>query len=84
MAERGLLSGHRSWMRGVRALCLLTAAVLPVTAQTVPGVSTHARIMVGDAPIAAAFDGENIWVVNHGSNSVTKVRAAMVLCSALS
>jgi len=31
---------------------------------------------VGSDPIAAAFDGENVWVVNFGGNSVSKLRAS--------
>jgi hypothetical protein len=30
---------------------------------------------VGSDPIAAAFDGSNIWVVNLAGNTVTKLRA---------
>jgi hypothetical protein len=30
---------------------------------------------VGDRPLDMAFDGANIWVANHGSNTVTKLQA---------
>ena len=76
MAKRRIRSEYRSWVRGVLVLGLWAVVVVPVPAQTISDASTHDRIKVGDAPIAAAFDGENIWVVNDGSNSVTKVRAS--------
>ena len=31
---------------------------------------------VGSSPLGVAFDGTNIWVVNQGSNSVTKLSAS--------
>jgi DNA-binding beta-propeller fold protein YncE len=31
---------------------------------------------VGNAPSGIAFDGENIWVANSGSNNVTKLQAS--------
>jgi hypothetical protein len=34
------------------------------------------QIPVGTQPNDVAFDGENIWVANNGSNNVTKLRAA--------
>ena len=34
------------------------------------------RVAVGTGPNGVAFDGENIWVTNHFSNSVTKLRAS--------
>jgi len=30
----------------------------------------------GTGPVALAFDGENMWVANQGSNNVTKLRAS--------
>ena len=41
--------------------------------------STHhssSTFMVGFYPYGVAFDGANIWVVNAGSNNVTKLRAS--------
>ena len=34
------------------------------------------QFKVGDAPIRVAFDGGNLWVVNNGSNNVTKLRTS--------
>jgi len=31
---------------------------------------------VGTGPTGIAFDGENIWVANYGSNNVTELRAS--------
>ncbi|GEM_PF-6509580 len=33
------------------------------------------QFSTGKYPCGVAFDGANIWVVNHGDNSVTKLRA---------
>jgi hypothetical protein len=40
------------------------------------GNQTGATFTVGSGPWGVAFDGANIWVTNHGSNSVTKLRAS--------
>jgi DNA-binding beta-propeller fold protein YncE len=36
-------------------------------------VATYA---VGNSPSGVAFDGNNIWVTNNGSSSVSKLRAS--------
>ena len=36
----------------------------------------HQAVPVGVVPLAAAFDGSNIWVANSNSNSVTKIKAS--------
>jgi DNA-binding beta-propeller fold protein YncE len=33
-------------------------------------------IVVGTSPTEIAFDGANIWVVNSGTNNVTKLRSS--------
>ena len=37
--------------------------------------NTTARFSAGINPLDVAFDGANMWVVNNGSNTVTKLRA---------
>ena len=39
-------------------------------------VNKTASFQVGNSPVAIAFDGANIWVSNHGDNTVTKLRAS--------
>jgi len=34
----------------------------------------HKTFAVGTNPVAVAFDGANVWVVNNGSENVTKIR----------
>src|SRR5256885_770184 len=33
-------------------------------------------VAVGNTPAGVAFDGANMWVVNNGNNTVTKLRAS--------
>ena len=41
-----------------------------------PGIQTSSAFSVGAGPRGMAFDGDNIWVTNSGSNSVTKLHAS--------
>jgi len=40
-----------------------------------PAIATTTTLSVGTNPAGVAFDGANIWVVNHGSSNVNVLRA---------
>ena len=44
--------------------------------RTSDGAPVGIGIAVGANPVALAFDGTNIWVVNQGSGTVTRLRAS--------
>jgi hypothetical protein len=46
------------------------------TLQWEPADRAFGEFAVGDAPVALAFDGSNIWVANQASDNVMKLRAS--------
>ena len=65
----------------------LYAVHAPTSGSQNPGDSTVTKLRASDGsplgtftagtrPVAAAFDGANIWIANQGSNDVTKLRAS--------
>ena len=53
---------------------VVTANLLPIASQGHPsGATTTYGIGSGTAPYGIAFDGTNMWAVDQGTNSVTKV-----------
>jgi hypothetical protein len=71
---------NSAWFRslscGVFLLYALIAIALPLAAQTIfDSAGTVPRFTVGASPVSAAFYGENMWVVNNGSNSLTKLKS---------
>jgi len=48
---------------------LLLFALIPVPVFSAPGTD----FAVGKQPVRMTFDGENVWVTNAGSNTVTRI-----------
>src|SRR5689334_14705865 len=57
-------------------LCLGDLSDLPAVAQYGDQTQSIQSFPVGSAPNDVVFDGASIWVVNTGSDSVTKLRAS--------
>src|SRR5450432_482166 len=61
---------------GILFLALAVPLVLAAVATTVNASDAFLqRFPVGFEPTGLAFDGTNIWVVNQGDNTVSKLRA---------
>jgi hypothetical protein len=56
-------------------LLVLASAASVLRESSLPLRPADLTIAVGENPMGMAFEGDNVWVANRGSNSVTRIRA---------
>src|SRR5438270_408224 len=73
------MKSTRTIVRSIIAALFLSLsgfAVLPIRAQELDGRLTIESFPVGYEPKGLTFDGVNVWIVNLGDETVTKLRAS--------
>ncbi len=73
MKRRSGMSGAHKW---VMALIILATLLILAIPSTVVLAMSSISFPAGSCPAYMAFDGDNIWVTNYSTNSVTKLRAS--------